>query len=73
MQCVSFFSLNASNHKLFKKLEDFLDLKSVCWNRGEKVKISPMRISEFHHDDWVKLNIEFEGFRELIEEIDPSV
>ena len=70
-------SCNTSSSKcildVFKKLENLLNLKSKGRDWGEKIKIAKVRICQFHHYDWIELNVKLESFWVLIEKINPSV
>lgn len=73
MESVALLSLYADNHEFLQELEDFFDLESISWYWWEEIEISEMWVGEFHHDHGIELDIEFESFGVLIEEVNESV
>lgn len=61
MKRISLFTLNTGYCQVFKKLKDFLNLKSVGWGCREEIKVTPMRVCQPHHYQWVDLDVKLEA------------
>lgn len=71
MEGIALFPLDADDHKFLQEMKDLMNLQPIGIDRREEVEISPMRISQFHHDKRIELDIKFEALGVLVEEINP--
>jgi hypothetical protein len=60
MQTVALLPFQTGNYELLQILENLFNLQPIRGNRGEQVKVSPMRVGEFHHDKRVELDVKLE-------------
>ena len=73
MKGISLLPNLAGDHKFLNEDKDLLIGKFVVWVIGDIVEVAEVGMNDFHQDDRVKRNINFEGLWVLIPKFDKSV
>ena len=63
----------AGDHKFLNKDKYLLIGIFVVWVIGDIIEIAEVGVNNFHQDDWIQRNINFEGLWVLISKFDKAV